>query len=163
MKNIPKNWITYGFEIKAENFKPAHNDREWMGMNKPGGGLWACPVGSEYDFKDWCLNEGWCGGRTFDRATEFTIKDDVRALVIDSWEDFMIALEEYGTWMPYEERVLDWDRLREDFDLVYLTDKGNKECHYGRGESSLNTWDVESAVFLNIEKIGNFIYKEGLE
>lgn len=97
MKDIrSEDFITYGIDhIDAEQFHPIKNHLQ---RNKPTGGLWGCPVSAGWGWKEWCESEDFFpeGSKYFDRSVTWRLREGAKTLVIDSMQDYMKALEQYG-------------------------------------------------------------------
>lgn len=81
--------------------------------------------------------------------------DDVKVLVIDSKEDYKLALDSYGINVDMNEhsmtfgaeKVLNYEQVMVDYDCIRLTEDGlydNNPFFY--------TWDCESTLWFNVDK-----------
>lgn len=154
-------FITYGFHVDKEKFKPISPENKRYLMNKPDGGLWASPVDSEWGWKDWCEAEDF-RTESFEVWTKWKLKDPSKILIIDSYEDFEKLMDKYGSCNKIFTSMyfLDFWKIKEDgWDGILLTDKGNTECHFPYQENykgtniNLNSWDCESIVVWEWDQI----------
>ena len=148
-------YITYGFPVSLDLFKRLSNDMYYI--NKPRGGLWGSPTNSDFGWKDWCESEDFVRNG-FDIYTIWKLKPNANILVIDSPDDLRKILDHYGftddNGYMQKKYFIDYLKIVKDgYDGVFLTDKGNRGCHsyvdYKDGYSDLNTWDCESIVVWN--------------
>lgn len=131
--------IHYGHnKFDASQFKPVKN----QGMEKPEGGLWACP---EHNQNDW-INFVW---DTWGRITwpedrmAIEIGEQARVLTIDDL-DGLNSLPKIA-WDCWD--LIDFEALAKDYDVIHLTKKGQLETH----EHGLFAWDVETVLIMNPE------------
>lgn len=161
--NYNREFITYGKHIDPAKFIKPHQGRcRWM--NKPDGGLWASPVDSEWGWRDWCEAENFpCNTQVW---TKFKFKESARIMEILD----LGLLHHYIRKYPAKVDILghvcfDWDSIIKDYDAVYLSDNGNRECHLPMIPGpDLNAWDCESVMVLNLDIIeitGRSKNKEG--
>lgn len=149
---------------------PSYHDNPIL--HKPLGGLWTSTYHPIYgsDWVQWCLVNNF-DGPEFD-CYLLTPKNDLNLLVIDSHEDLVLALRDYGYDDPrFQEaglhqlsRTLDWLALTKEFDGVHLTNRGNHEVHLSF-PIHLNGWDSESTCWLQwsfseIEQLGIKKFKQ---
>lgn len=152
--------ITYGIFVNKENFRYLTEEREksrsWL--NKPVScGLWGSPIHSGSSWKRWCYAEEFKLS-TFNRYTKWKIKNINKILIIDSAEDLIKATNKYGILISWYKWILDYWKIKKDgYDGVWLTEKGNRECHssfeYNNGYTDLNSWDCDSIVVWNWNQI----------
>jgi len=113
------------------------------------GGLWTSPAGSEYGWEDWCQDNEmeWLADRYV-----LTVEGSPRMLVIDAPEALERAWKNYGRqrdWgdrSEYTDRDLDYSRIAQDYDGVWLTTEGHLSTRMALG---LNTyaWDCETVLW----------------
>lgn len=136
--------IHYGSdEYQANIFRPI-SDVPFR--NKPRGGLWTSPVGSEHGWAEWCAAEVFG-----ELEKSFEIQFEGRLLVIDGVEDMMsmpwIACN--GTSFISFQALC---AIGFTYDAIHLTIKGERETRYTFPES-LYGWDCESVLILNPDSI----------
>ena len=153
-----KEFIVYGKHIdKSEFNEPKTGHLRYL--NKPDGGLWCSPVGSRDSWRSWCEAEDF--PINLEKYTKFTVTPDIRVLEINSLVDLEVAIKRYGLslgYSPYclEHLVLDWDKIKQEYDGVFLSESGNRECHLPSIPGiwcDLNSWDCESMVLMNLDHI----------
>lgn len=149
------NLRTYGIVIDKNKFERISNKRPFL--NKPIGGLWASPQDSRYGWIDWCEGEDFRLDKYSKVYQDFTLKESSKLLVINNLKDFMRCLRRFpleNKWVP-EEKLIDFLSIEAaGYDGVYLTERGNRECHLPlQCASSLNSWDCESVVLFNLDCI----------
>jgi hypothetical protein len=149
---------------------------------KPSGGLWMSPERNGSTPWDELLGHTKGG---VNHAVEF--KPDARVLVINSREDYTRILERYphrvdisemtdeefeferlmpsSSWNALDSdmlprRGINYELLAKDYDALYLTGRGLRECGKGDfmneehpGDISLNIWDMESGIVLNPDSV----------
>ena len=131
------NCVTYGCgEFNPDKFFRPQNREDF---NKPRGGLWSSPVGCEWGWKDWCLREDFG-----DLSHSFTFEFKGKVLKIDSLRDLENAHDKY----TLNDRYVDWEKVSEDFDGVWLTARGERDTYFSR-PLSLYGWDCETLFVCN--------------
>lgn len=144
MKRI---FIHYG----SEEFIPSEWNEPTVGLkalvNKPEGGLWASPLYSKHSWKQWIGKSEHFSLGNLKKSFRFTLEKGSRVLVIDSEES---VPEKYLTTNSFisERHILDFNKIIEDYDAVFLTEKGEKETRWSSG-LCLYGWDCESLLVLN--------------
>ena len=135
-------YIHYGsnnFDINK--FESIKNQRE-MSFEKPYGGLWASPVGSRYNWHDWCLNNDFHTEKLKDSFV-FTLQPNSRVITVKTIQDIsnilaVVPLERrQGNHIDFEELL----KLGYDAIEVYID---NVDVYY-----RLYGWDVDSLLVLN--------------
>lgn len=156
-----KVYITYGFVIEDPK-KIVTNLDECI--NKPKKALWGSPVDAEFGWRDWCESEQWIprNGRDYEdfedyftKSFKWTLKEGSNILTINKVEDIndiyrvgLMRLNKYGSV------VLDFYRILDaGYSAVELTDGDIGHIFVNRLESSFNSWDCESIVVLNPDKV----------
>lgn len=121
-----------------------------MSWCKPDGGLWSSPVNSEHSWKQWCREENFrLSG--LEKSFLFALKDNARIYVINSKNDLMNAplINPYKDYSNVPERwFIDFEKLSERFDAVWLTEKGEHATRWSK-PASLYGWDCESVLVMN--------------
>lgn len=150
-----KEFITYGFQYDPCLFKSIKN-RHLFG--KPSGGLWASPVNSEFGWKDWCNEELFFKHSGLSEGFTWELSDQAKVLVLRNSNDRDLLPERYFLENDeWEELIgkkrLNFERLSEDYDALFLTYSGLRDLsdYY----SGFSTWDCESILVFNKEVIGN--------
>lgn len=112
-------------------------------------GLWTSPVDSKRGWSDWCRMEDY-GECNENNSFTLCLKEGARILVIDSMSDLMKA----PLWVSnrFNNKYLDFELISEQYDAIWLTDKGQEETHYSRPTAvDLYGWDCESVLILNAD------------
>lgn len=133
-------------EFSPEVFKKPENG-DWIKPKK--GGLWTSPTDSKWGWGDWCRAEDF---RTETLKNHFLIKmnPDARILVIDSLADLQ-AMHFKKLIEPQRLSCkIDFEKIAEDYDAIWLTEKGESETRYSR-PLTMYGWDVETVLILNID------------
>lgn len=137
-------YIHYGSaKFDLEKFKSIKN-REYF--NKPIGGLWACSVDSEYDWKDFVTENNM--GLNVSESFCFEIKPDARILRLHSKADFYRMADKYSINCGILLSMLacfDFERIANDYDAI---DYKVKELY-----DELYVWDFDSLLVLNPDVI----------
>lgn len=154
-----KTYITYGFVIEDPK-KIVTNLDECI--NKPKKALWGSPVDAEFGWRDWCESEDWWPSRRnqekedyFNESFKWTLKEGSKILTINKVEDLN---DIYRAGLirpnPYGSAALDFYRILDaGYSAVELTDGYIGHMFVNRLESSFNSWDCESIVVLNPDKV----------
>lgn len=147
--------------------KPYLNNISGNFINKPEGGLWGCRDDS---WKEWCEDNNFGYNPNY---FEWTLKHGTKIFTIDTEEDFIYLLKNYGTDTEYY-YVIDFIKLSNDYDAVELTPNGNMNLHWqvitddpelqapkykSTLRIALNTWDVPSICVFNPSKTVDIIEK----
>jgi hypothetical protein len=169
-KNIelPKKFIIMGFkDLSKDKFEPIKNRMMFV---KPDGGLWASPYtpNSKYvsAWHRWC--DGNMGDKMSNDAIIFTLKKDARCFCIDGQDDLQVLIDIVGEQespisMPFKiGSYIDFEKAKEKFDAIYLTEGGRWRTHLPLERHYLNlyTWDVESILVMNFDCIESWEYKK---
>lgn len=145
-----------------------------MGNNKPNnGGIWTSTVddSGESGWTKWTRKSMFYrrqkGRVTWDTA-EIKISPEANILTIDNSEDYQKIIEKYkesndkyGSEVRFlvtssgPDDLLDFDRLKEDYDGIRVTDKGMKE-----NEEAFRHWSCESTLWFNLDHFEDVEYKE---
>lgn len=144
---IRNEFITYGLDkFDKSKFSLIKNDD----FIKPHGGLWSCPVDSEYNWKDWCVGEG-VRNKKLSNWFKLKLSKDSIIFVIDNINDLseLHKMGEIRTF--YGDRYLDFEKLSKSLDGILLTDKGESATRFTH--PGLRGWDVESLLVFNPEVI----------
>ena len=136
--------IVYGCgdRYNPRKFKSIKNNQ----FVKPNGGLWACPIGINWDWKEWCKSEDF---RIESLEESFKIKFIGNLFVIDQVEDLISLLREearHRLGYPNFETI-----LSSGIDAIYLTERGQEETRFS--DPSLYGWDCECILILNPKTI----------
>ncbi len=135
---------------------PVENDPEGFFRQKPTGGFWTSSWRELTQDSDWVE---WCRGENFGAPNEkhwflLTPHPDCKIYTINSLKDFKRCLIEYGDPVPLaqkypsfaEKRVINFEKVAQEFDGLHLTEKGNGETHLSY-PNDLNGWDCESTLW----------------
>jgi hypothetical protein len=134
--------IHYGSDkYIPEKVLPVKND-SWV-KPKRGGGLWTSPIDSKWGWKDWNNDSDF---RDCDVKKSFTVclKSDAKIFVIDSLDDLKKSPLIDGCFA----RVLDFELIAQNYDAIWLTEKGQNETHLSY-PIDLYGWDCETVLVLN--------------
>jgi len=143
-----KEYIHYGCtEFDKRLFNPVRNER----FVKPYGGFWASPVGSEQDWKSWCIdtnNMSWLNGGSF----KFTLTDSAKVYHIYSVMD-LYALPNDPRAIVKSSYCIDFEAcIRSGIDAIqlHLSDEEDKPELFMDGLYwRLYGWDVDSILIFN--------------
>lgn len=170
-QKIEKQIVVLKGKIDPDKFvSPTGN----MGNNKPdSGGIWSSTVdeSGESGWTKWSRKTMFYrrqkGKVTWDIA-EVNISPEANVLTIDNAEDYEKIIEKYkepddkyGDKIRYSvtstgpNELLDFDRLKKDYDGIRITDKGLKE-----NEEAFRHWSCESTLWFNLDHFENIEYKE---
>lgn len=164
MIKVPREFVIMGVtDLDRDKFQDVKNNP--FPIVKPGsGGLWASPYTPNAEFPsawyEWCMSEmpGWIE----DQAVIITLKEDINCFTIDNQMDLKVLLNLVGenkggplNTVESSARCIDFERASEDFDAIYLTEKGqaNTRLPFKNPELSLYGWDVESILIMNFDCI----------
>ena len=145
-----------------------------MGNNKPNtGGIWTSTVddSGESEWTKWTRKSMFYrrqkGRVTWDVA-EMNISPEANILTIDNAEDYEKIInkykesdDKYGDEIRFlvtstgPEDLLDFDKLKEDYDGVRVTNNGLKE-----NEEAFRHWSCESTLWFNLDNFEDIEYKE---
>lgn len=159
--SLVKDLIVLGIDtIDLNKFQKIKNSRS---RNKPIGGLWTSPVNSEYGWKDFVESESYKKDRYLNDCVLISLKDSAKIFKIDSNQDFKEAPKrstEIGEtdWYP-PIKYLDFEKLAEDYDALWLTYNGVKDLSYFDGDlliGDLYGWDVETVLLFNLDCIESY-------
>lgn len=134
--------IHYGCKsFNLDLFKPIEN-KNWV---KPTGGMQFSPIESEYGWKEWCESEDFrdCSE---DNCLIVELKQDANIFIIDSLADLLKA-PLYKPYTILSSKVIDFKRLAQNYDCIWLTNKGQIETRFS--EPNLYGWDCESVLLMN--------------
>ena len=147
------DYITYGFDkFEKERLVPVSQPLSIRG-NKPIGCFWGSPVGAEFGWKQWCERNDFRLS-SFSSYIVWRLKDGSKILKIRSAADvepLPVVIDENLNDLPN----IDYNLLRTKFDAVELVNPWiGKSCsHSSHKEFGFNTWDCQSIVVLNPNKI----------
>jgi len=137
--------IHYGStSVRKDRIYPVKN-RDWVKPDE-GGGLWTSPVDSDWGWANWCKMEEF-RVESLEVFCTIELKDDAKLYVIDSLVDLLDA-PSYQTNDIISKRFLDFEKLAEEYDGIWLTDKGENATRYS-DPMNLYSWDVETVLLFN--------------
>lgn len=159
--SLPEQWLHMGTkELTRDLFGEIKNARL---RNKPRGGLWASPYEKEGEYlSDWHKASVAMRFPTPPFAVRFSLKEEARVCVIDHQLHLMEITRHYPAHNPYEEdmfffepKYINYERLFQDFDVIYLTKRGQWDTHLPTTNSAydLHGWDCASCIILNFDVI----------
>jgi hypothetical protein len=134
-------FIHYGCDVyKPREFKEIQNST-WF-ETKPEGGLWVCPIDSEFSWQMWSSREEVM---VYKLDTCFTLQLKCNAKVyiirdLDSLKDIVTIDEDKNIRTNYEQLAL-------KYDLVWLTNEGRLNTR--QTFPGTFGWDCESLIILN--------------
>lgn len=123
------------------------------GYSKPeSGGIWTSPVDSVNGWREWCENENFNVCK-LEKSFRLEVSTN-NLLVIDSYDNFwremlrsnIMKIGAY--WLP----VIDWGKLVNLYDGIWLTARGESETRYC-SPYSLSDWDCETVLLFNEKPI----------
>jgi len=135
------------FNIKNSHVKPKSGTGLWTSTYTPKG---ESPSG----WFSWCAynQDNWNGNE----GVLITVKKSARVCTIDSYDDFTALIKKYPfysrvtvTWKGKRKRYLNYVAIKKDFDIIYLTWKGQHDTHFTDSEYDLYGWDCECSLHLN--------------
>lgn len=121
--------------------RPIKIENGWI---KPTGGLWACPIEAEENWKAWCDQEGF-GDIGSQSRVEMEI-DTSRFITINSAADLKRI-----TWQPHYalREIIDFEVMKAGgIDGIYLTAEGQWATRLTHPRN-LYGWDCESVLIMN--------------
>ena len=137
-------------------------NREFSASAKPFGGLWSCPVDSNYGWKEFCTSGG-CFEETLKESFVFELSDNAKVYVIDNEEDLKkIANLKVVTELNCsidKRSYINFETLKLEYDAIHLTQNGEWKTRYSHRNIvdgviySLYGWEFESVLILNKECI----------
>ena len=131
--------IHYGApEYNPALFKPISNR---YSRNKPEGGLWTSPVGSEFGWYEWCIEEGFSLHSLDSGYFLLTVCGNI--LTIDSYDDLGRL-----PWISDERNYSHIDFESIDYDAIHLTIRGELKTRFS-SPRDLYGWDFETVLILN--------------
>lgn len=159
--------ISSSESISDQTFVGVRTDERTAVIKKPmsGTGFWTSSwreATQDSAWIEWCRDNDF--GHPYDKNWFLlTPKKDVNLYVIDSFRDLQSLLcaypWEHPKWREYGFRkiVIDFEHLSQDYDGLWLTEKGNEETHLSYPHD-LNGWDCESVLwfrwcFTDVQKI----------
>ena len=154
-------------DISEDKFIPVINQEFFC---KPKGGLWGSPYTPDGEYlSEWhrfTIEE--FKSAFSENAVLFNLKETARIYTIDSMQDLIRFTNKYSLEptvdIPIKHGFLkcwDFERASEDYDVIYLTAKGEAETRLPPSNlPSFYGWDVESILVLNFDAIADWKYME---
>ena len=140
-KNLFIHWDNIAYLERF--FKKPFNGR--FHLNKPAGGLWASPIGSNHSWRKYA--ESFRGEEHFKKSFTFSLKDSARVLIIDSREDIKkIPIIKHD--LDDLSLKFDFQKLVKKYDAIFLTEKGERRTRHHH-PMSFYGWDCESILVFN--------------
>jgi len=134
------------------------------GFCKPDGGLWASEfIDDSSDWINWLIYENdvfESNSHLKEMANPcsiiFTLKDNAKIYIIDSYNDFLNIVEKYK--IVYENirinhEFVNFEEMSKDYDGIKLTKAGCNNTSSIFLNPNLNGWDCESILLFNLECI----------
>ena len=149
--NSHKRYISFGLTEIPQDFRTLSQSSTM----KPKGGLWACDYyekgGLHSAWEDFVIQDGVRELSTLKEGIIFSISPQAKQLVIDSKRDIESIMERYPATnsigmtnnglqglfasLGINTKSINWDKLKEDYDIVVFTERGQKafdyECGFG--------------------------------
>jgi hypothetical protein len=140
---------------------------------KPTGGLWSSTYtpNNKYisGWHEFCSIEFETGIANSPYKIIFDISKNARIYTINSQEDLISLIDNYGYYLDQATKVLeelgtkptylclDFENLAKHFDVIHLTEEGQWRTRMPLKNMAYNLygWDVESSLILNINVIKN--------
>lgn len=110
------------------------------GFCKPRGGLWASPCTTKYGWRDFCLENDF-NTHKISSSFSFKLKHGTKVYRIDSYNSLIK--------LPLLDTYPDFERLKQNYDAIWLTYKGLEETEQYLNLINLYGWDCESLLILN--------------
>lgn len=145
--------------VCEQQFQPVVNDPDDYRQKPRHGGLWTSTWREKTQDSAWVA---WCQDNSFGDVEQMawwllTPAKDIRVYTIASVAGLERCLQEYGR--PHllaqrvsvftqfaKKRVLDFERLAQDYDCLHLTARGASETHLSL-PNDMNSWDCESTLW----------------
>ena len=155
-------WIAYDVnKYEPAKLKPIDTSDPWCVLvNKPKGGVWACPVNSRRGWERFCRSEEFNLDK-LDKFFKFKLKPEGKIYQIDNFKDLQRVSTKFSQITSNMKCLsIDFDELmmRQGYDGVYVTE--NALGIYDRWDTNTNVclkglelWDVESICVFNPDVI----------
>lgn len=114
-------------------------------MSKPCGGLWVCPINSTKSWKDFCISEDF-RLNSFNSSFKISFNNNAKIYKINSLQD--INNLPTFTIGKIEEPLINFEKISEEYDAVWLTAKGYTEI-FNSDIIDMLGWDCESIIIFN--------------
>lgn len=151
---MSKKYIHYGHDkFWRHLFNPVQNG---LNLNKPCGGLWASPVGSEWSWHGFCKRNDLLRGR-LGLSFEFELSQNARVLELTPDNVWDLPVDEKSPFKrcPPEERnflamveAIDFEALAREYDVLVCSLTENPGLYW-----LLYGWDCDCILVLNPEVI----------
>ena len=120
-------------------------------INKPALAWWGSPVNAKFGWKEWC--EGTDYEYDFSNPIYWSMETGSKVFTVD-WIDIKSNSLTPYVKMIYGSYCLDYQKMKNDgIDAVQLLEPCIGHTCYNSMEMMFNSWDCESIVVLNPEKI----------
>ena len=138
-------YIHYGHSsFSKEEFKPVQHTSNWF---KPQGGLWGSIPESQFNWKEWCIDNDYRLER-LSKHFLFELTEDAKVLTISKLSD-LDPLPRLRGYEDYKESVfLDCEALRKYYDAVEVFFNGDLDF-----QGVLVGWDCDCIFVLNPEVV----------
>lgn len=149
---MSKIYIHYGSdEFNPEKFKPIKNK---LMSTKPEGGLWASPIDSPQNWKNWCETEKFHLEK-LQKSFTLQLRPNAKVLYINYAERLdllpkqkpLVGLEHFDNW-----DCLDFEKIAKKYDAIELSlsQETTRGQEYWKSLSyKLYGWDCDSILILN--------------
>ena len=158
-KKFPRILRTLGIDKVDHNLFCSIKNNKYCVGNKPLGGLWTSPVGSEYGWKEFVIGEDFRTEKYLKKECLIRLKSSVKLFIIDGIKDLDKCPTVKNNLIYYNNRTIDWEELSKSYDGVWLTLNGERDTRYSSyNKSSLGDlygWDVETVLLFNLNCIKN--------
>lgn len=142
------------FNLRNMKFKPVKN-REVSNIPVEGTGIWASKYKPRFyytsKFHEILINNF---SKEPQVAFKFELNSDAKICVIDSLEDLYLLISDFNINVDYLRRgmTLNFEKLSEMYDALYLTEQGQEETFDSYGVD-LSGWYPETLLLFNMECI----------
>lgn len=159
-------FVSFGTDhFDYDGFREIKNGKSYSVIaNKPlpHTGLWASPEKSQHGWFDWCSEEHFRDDENYwTNYFIFRLTRKARVLYVDSYDAFISKMSPYFNFKEVSEIYgiagfyVDYEKMKEDYDAVWLTAEGEVQARYPRDMCDISEapclygWDCESLFVLN--------------
>lgn len=134
--------------IDLNKISECSNHKMLLGVNKPSGGFWACPLNAKYSWKDFIKDDYTSQKHTLKSKVIFDFSGSV--FLIESVKDIRYLYKRYKKSIEGCSRgSIDWEKMvkTEKVDAIAFIHSAftfNELCNYNS-----TTWDCDSIVIFN--------------
>lgn len=147
-------YIHYGHNsFSRANFVKVENRSTWI---KPRGGLWGSRPDSEFNWKQWCIDNNVFLEKLGDYFY-FTLTSNAKILEVNDVNDLVVLPQIPGSEKLEASVFLDYEKISQEYDAIEVFLNGDLDF-----QSELCGWDCNSILVLNpdvIREIPKFEYE----